>query len=255
MTNLLAAHEPRPVTVEREVGRSGLFLSCDHAGKRIPTALGSLGLSTEDRQRHIAWDIGAAGVSRYLANELDATLVMQNYSRLVIDCNRPHDNEQLIPRHSEATEIPGNRALSDAQREQRRNEIYRPYHEMISRLLDRRLRTGQATAFVAIHSFTPIYLGKQRPWHIGILYDRDRRMAGHMLEQLSIDQSVCIGDNEPYRIDQKDYGIPVHGEERGLAHVLIEIRQDLITSDNGQQVWARRLAPLLSAAFSALVLE
>jgi len=242
---LLGARDPLPVAVEREHGQSAFFLTCDHAGNRIPESLGNLGLDAAALQRHIAWDIGAAGVSRHLARQLDATLVSQNYSRLVVDCNRPRDHEQLIPRSSEATAIPGNQMLDDAAREQRVDAIFRPYHATISTLLDQRAQRRRATAFIAIHSFTPVYLGADRPWHIGILYGRDRRLAVPILEQLAADGGLCVGDNEPYRIDDKDQGIPVHGERRGLPCVAFEIRQDLIASDKDQQVWASRLAGLL----------
>lgn len=252
MKRLLGTHEPHPVTVEREHGRSAFFLTCDHAANRIPESLGTLGLDAAELRRHIAWDIGAAGVSRRLAEQLDSTLVRQNYSRLVVDCNRPCDSEQIVPVRSEATGIPGNQALGEAARRQRVDAIFRPYHETITALLDQRAR--RPTVFVAIHSFTPVYMGGERPWHIGILYGSDRRMAAPMLEQLEADHGLCVGDNEPYRIDHKDYGIPVHGEARGLPHVLIEIRQDLIASDSGQGTWASRLAGLLSHALTALAL-
>jgi predicted N-formylglutamate amidohydrolase len=252
VTPLLGAHEPHPVTVLRETGRSAFFLTCDHAANRIPESLGTLGLEAGELRRHIAWDIGAAGVSRRLAEQLDSTLVVQNYSRLVVDCNRPRDSEQLIPRHSEATGVPGNQVLDEAARRRRIEAIYRPYHDTITDLLDRRAQRRPPTVFVAVHSFTPVYLGLQRPWHIGILYGRDRRMAVPILEQLEADGGLCVGDNQPYRIDHKDYGIPVHGEGRGLPHLLFEIRQDLIATDREQRAWATRLAGLLTGAVAAM---
>lgn len=202
-------------------------------------------------QRHIAWDVGAAGVSRRLAEQLDATLVLQNYSRLVIDCNRPPDSEQLIPHESERTPIPGNQSLSEIEREQRISEIFLPYHQAIASLLDRR-DAHQPTVFVAVHSFTPVYLGEARPWHVGVLFNDDRRIATPMLELLRADDSLCVGENEPYRLDHNDYGIPVHGEERGILHVLIEIRQDLIASKGGQNEWASRLARDLRKSLAAV---
>jgi len=240
------------VTVERTHGQSAFFLTCDHAANRIPESLGTLGLDTGELRRHIAWDIGAAAVSRHLADQLDATLVVQNYSRLVIDCNRPRDSDQLIPLHSETTGVPGNQALSDVARHERFEAIFRPYHDTISGLLDRRDRQLRPTVFVAVHSFTPVYKGDERPWHIGVLYDNDRRMAAPMLAQLETDDELCVGDNEPYRIDHNDFGIPVHGEGRGLPHVLVEIRQDLIASESGQEAWAVRLAGSLVKALIAV---
>lgn len=252
MKRLLRAHEPKPVSIEREHGHSAFFLTCDHAANRIPESLANLGLDSAHLERHIAWDIGAAGVSRHLARQLDATLVLQNYSRLVIDCNRPRDSDQLIPRLSENTEIPGNEAVDDSERRVRHDAIFDPYHGTISDLLDRRVQQQRPTAFVAIHSFTPVYLGDERPWHIGVLYDNDRRMAAPILDHIEADGDVAAGDNEPYRIDHNDYGIPVHGEGRGLPHVLIEIRQDLIATPRGQEKWAARLASLLSKALPAV---
>lgn len=251
MSSLFEEHEPHPVSVERVHGQSPFFLTCDHASNRIPESLGTLGLEAADLRRHIAWDIGAAEVSRHLSEQLDATLVLQNYSRLVVDCNRPKESDQLIPLQSEQIAIPGNQTLSENVREQRHSEIFVPYHDAITELLDRRVQRGP-TVFVAIHSFTPVYLDDERPWHIGILYNDDRRMASPLLEQLGAEDALCVGENEPYRVDHNDYGIPVHGEERGIPHVLIEIRQDLIASKRGQQEWASRLATQLSNALTTL---
>ncbi|MFT4563455.1 MAG: putative N-formylglutamate amidohydrolase [Gammaproteobacteria bacterium] len=248
MTGLLNLHEPPPVIVERPAGRSRLFFSCDHASNRIPEALGNLGLPSDELERHIAWDIGAAGVARHLSRQLDATLVLQNYSRLVVDCNRPQDHEQLIPALSEATEIPGNQDLTLAHRAQRVSEIFMPYHESITTLLDERAENGRATAFVAVHSFTPSYLEQSRPWHIGILCRHDMRMADFLRKQLQTGSAWCIGENEPYQIDGKDYGIPMHAENRELPHVLIELRQDLIATETGQYEWAQLLTPILQAS-------
>lgn len=251
MRHLLAEDERRPVSVEREHGKSPFFLTCDHASNHIPRSLVGLGLDSSDLQRHIAWDIGAAGLSRRLADQLDATVVMQNYSRLVIDCNRPRDSEQLIPDKSERTIIPGNQNLRDLEHEQRFSEIFLPYHEMIAALLDRRVE-HKSTVFVAVHSFTPVYLDKVRPWHIGILFNDDRRIGDQMLKLLRDDNDLCVGENEPYRLDNNDYGIPVHGEGRGIPHVLIEVRQDLIASEIGQDEWASRLARNLKKSLVAV---
>lgn len=247
---LLGAHEPAPVTVARPDGPSPVFLTCDHASNRIPERLGTLGLDAAERERHIAWDIGAAGVAQHLSAMLDATLVLQNYSRLVIDCNRPHDDESLIPRVSEATQIPGNCGLDEYARAQRRDEIFQPYHDAIGRLLD--TRRERPTVLVAIHSFTPVYLEQTRPWHIGVLYGGDPRVANHLLEHFGAHDTIAVGDNEPYRIDNKDFSIPVHGEARGIPHVLVEIRQDLIAQPAGQRVWAEQLLEPLNKALAAV---
>lgn len=249
MKRLLEPDEPAPVTVERIAGKSPILLTCDHASNRIPRALGTLGLADFELRRHIAWDIGAAGLSRFLSLALDATLVLQNYSRLVIDCNRPHDNPDLVPLKSEATEVPGNHGIDEGALAQRRDEIFEPYHGAITEQLER--RAARPNALVAIHSFTPVYHGRSRPWHIGVLYGSDRRMAGSMLRHFDEHGQWCVGDNEPYRIDHKDYGIPVHGEARRIPHVLLEIRQDLIESESGQRYWAAQLARPLHDAFAA----
>ena len=250
MSSLIGRGEPQSVAVEREHLPSRFLVTCDHAHNRIPKRLGTLGLSSRDLQRHIALDIGARGVAQSLSTHLDATAVYQNYSRLVVDCNRPLDRPQLIPEKSEATEIPGNRGLSAADRRARVAAIFDPYHDRITRLLDDKALSGCNPILVAVHSFTPVYHGESRPWQIGILYRNDPRLAKAILAELREDRTLCVGDNQPYRIDQDDYGIPVHGEARGIRHVLLEIRQDLITDSAGQAFWAERLAGAIAAAVS-----
>jgi predicted N-formylglutamate amidohydrolase len=240
---LLAGDEPAVFETLCEDGGSPFLLTCDHAGRRIPRALGTLGLTEGDLRRHIAWDIGAAGVTRFLAEELDAFAILQTYSRLVIDCNRPPQAHDLIPTVSEHTEIDGNRALSPAARKMRLDTIFTPYHERIGRELDLRQRNAKPTVLVAVHSFTPVFKGVPRPWHAGILYNRDARLARHMMTMLESRGDLMVGDNEPYAVsDATDYTIPVHGERRGLVHVEIEVRQDLIADEHGQRAWAKRLA-------------
>lgn len=243
---LLGADEPEPVTVHNEDGGSPFLIVADHAGKLIPRALGDLGVSQAERQRHIAWDIGIAAVSRLLADTLDATLVQQNYSRLVVDCNRAPGVPTSMPQISEATPVPGNVDLSEAQKAARVREIFQPYHDAIETLLDHRGEAGRPTVLIAMHSFTPVFHGVARPWHVGMLYNRDPRFAHLLLALLRREAGLVVGDNEPYSVsDESDYTIPVHGERRDLHHVAIEIRQDLIEADAGQREWAARLARLL----------
>ncbi len=256
MTNraaaLLAPDEPPACTVLRPNGRSAFVLSCDHGGNAFPRALGSLGVSDSERERHIAWDRGVAGVGRALSELLDAPLVLANYSRLVIDCNRPLDSPDSVPRRSEDTEVPGNRDLSPEAIEGRRRALFYPYHEALREVLDRRDAEGRETVFVALHSFTPSYLGKARPWDVSLLY-RDRRLSAELIELLEDVPGLCVGDNQPYQIgDDHDYGIPVHGEQRGLVHALLEIRQDHLESEAGQRVWAERIADVLPRAHDRL---
>ena len=253
---LLAMDEPAPFVIEREQGASPFFLTCDHAGRRIPRALGDLGLPESERRRHIGWDIGAAGVMRELSARLDAFAIAQIYSRLVVDCNRPLDSPTLIPERSERTDIPGNRNLSAAQREQRVREIFAPYHARTAAELDARHARGRPTIFVTLHSFTPVYMDVARPWHVGMLYNRDTRFARALLEVIRAEGSWCVGDNEPYSVnDASDYAIPVYGEQRGLPHVEIEVRQDLIEDAAGQARWGERLAHWLMRAAEALEMQ
>ena len=247
--SLLAADEPGAV-FEEGLERGGeFFVTVDHAGARIPRALGDLGLPAAELKRHIAWDIGALGVARRLAAALDSPVVAQNYSRLVIDCNRHPDVPTSIPVIGETLEIPGNIRLTAAEVEARRREVFWPYHERIQALLDARRAAGRRTLLVAQHSMTNIFKGAARPMHAAILYNRDRRFARLVLEALRGDPALIVADNEPYFVsDATDYTVPVHGEARNLAHVEIEVRQDLVTSDEGQAVWAARLAAAIRAA-------
>jgi len=250
---LLASNEPSPVTIHNPGGVSPLLLVADHAGNRIPRALGDLGVSQAERARHIGWDIGIAGVSRRLADALNAVLIQQNYSRLVIDCNRPPGVPSSTPEISELTAIPGNVDLSEANRSARVADIFRPYHDAIETELTRRLNDGQPVALVAMHSFTPVYKGFVRPWHAGVLYNRDDRFSKKLKALLDAEGDLTVGDNEPYSVDDlTDYTIPVHGEKRGLHHIAIEIRQDLIADDDGQAAWAARLARLLPQTYASL---
>lgn len=251
MNSLLAADEPPAVTIERPQARSEFVFTCDHGGNRLPRALAALGLPAPELERHIAWDIGALGVARGLAERLDGVLVAQHYSRLVIDCNRPLDSPELIATCSEATDIPGNQALAPSARAARIATFYSPYHAAIGALLDARAAAGRASVFVAVHSFTPVYLGSARPWQVGVLYGADTRLASVVLAALRADRALCVGDNQPYRIDDKDQGIPQHALARGLPNVLFEIRQDLIADATTQAVWAERLAEVLTTACAA----
>jgi len=246
---LLAADEPPPVFEIGRQGRSNFVIVVDHAGRRIPRRLNDLGLPASELQRHIAWDIGALGVARQVAAALDAPLVAQNYSRLVIDCNRDPKVATSIPRLSESVEIPGNANLSDADMAVRRAEIFDPYHERIRALLDERAAAGRPTILVAQHSMTNIYHGVRREMHAAVLYNRDRRFAGLVLDGLRREAGLTIADNQPYFVsDETDFTIPRHGEARGLPHVEIEIRQDLVGDDAGQAEWARRITRALKDA-------
>jgi predicted N-formylglutamate amidohydrolase len=243
---LLQADEPEAYSLEHSAGSSAFFLACDHASATFPAALGDMGLDERERARHIAWDIGIAGVTRQLSKQLDACAVLQNYSRLVIDANRPPRTPTSILAVSERTRIPGNEGLSEADIEQREREIFIPYHDCIRAQLDERLRAQRPTVLCAMHSFTPSFMDVGREWHVGVLYNRDTRIAHALLDALRSDEALVVGDNEPYSAsDATDYTMIVHGEHRSIPCVELEIRQDLIEDEAGQIAWATRLAQLL----------
>ncbi|MBK6962049.1 MAG: N-formylglutamate amidohydrolase [Gammaproteobacteria bacterium] len=250
---LLATADPPAYRLCNPGGRAPWVITADHAGRAIPHALGSLGLSAADLDRHIAWDIGIAGLTEQLAERLDAFAIAQTYSRLVIDCNRAPGTPQSIVTESECTPIPGNAGVSAVEVETRAAAIFHPYHDRIRAELDARAASGRRTLLVALHSFTPVFLGMSRPWHCGVLYQRDARLGHLLLASARREPGLVVGDNQPYAVsDATDYGIPVHGEQRGIAHVELEIRQDLIADVAGQIAWAERIARWLEEALPAL---
>jgi len=240
---LLGKEDVPPVLEQNAAGASPFLLTCDHYGRAIPRGLGDLGLTESELARHIAWDIGIAGVADALSKHLGAHLIAQRYSRLVIDCNRPLTAPGSIPRISESTIIPGNEGLTRDAAAARRQQVFDPYHRRIGEAIDRRLRAGIPTVLVALHSFTAVYAGIARPWHVGTLYQRDSRLPPLLLKGLRAQGDLVVGDNEPYAVsDETDYTIPVHGEARGLMNTGLEIRQDLIGDEAGERQWADRLA-------------
>ncbi|MFT4163558.1 N-formylglutamate amidohydrolase [Shinella sp.] len=255
MSRLLNAGDPAPVEWINAEGASTIFLTCEHAGRAIPAALGDLGVAPEEMDRHIAYDVGAEGVARGLAERLDAPLVLQRYSRLVIDCNRPFEAEDCVLRQSDGTLVPANADVSDEERRGRYVEIHQPLHEAISVGLERRQAAGRPLFLVSVHSFTPVMraTGAVRDFELGLLYNRDARFAERLAETFrAANGDVTVKLNAPYHVDDlSDYTIPVHGERRGIPHVLIEVRNDLINDVRGQEEWAERLAgPLRLAAQS-----
>jgi predicted N-formylglutamate amidohydrolase len=240
---LLGPAEFLPVREYNAGGRSPFLLTCDHYGRLIPQALGDLGLPESELVRHIGWDIGIAGTAELLSEHLGAHLVAQRYSRLVIDCNRPPHVASSIPLISEATAIPGNEGITREQAATRRAQIFDPYHHRIDAIIEARRHSNMPTILVSLHSFTPVYAGIARPWHIGTLYQRDQVLPPLLLAALRAEPDLVVGDNEPYAVsDQTDYTIPVHAEARGLMNTGIEIRQDLISDQAGEKAWADRLA-------------
>lgn len=241
---LLGADDPHPVEVVNAQSGHPLLLICEHAGQAIPAMLGDLGLEEGEIDRHIGWDIGAEGVARHMAATLGCTLIVQRYSRLVIDCNRPPDAHDSMPEISDGTAIHANRGLRDHERAARVAEIFDPFQQAVSEHLDRVPRT----AAMSIHSFTPVMRGFARPWDIGFLFRKDEvtstSLAGHVR---AARPELVIGMNEPYTVDdESDWFVPRHGEARGLPHSLIEIRNDHIEHAEGQERWAGLLAGVLS---------
>lgn len=241
------------IVSENAAGRGAVVLLCDHASNRIPEPLGDLGLDADARRAHIAWDPGALEVSRHLARDLDAPLVYPDLSRLVIDCNRDVAAPDLIPEISETTPVPGNRDLPPAERAARIALAHAPFHETVDRLLDRRASEGLPSVLVSIHTFTPVYKGVARPWPIGILSNADRRLADAMIADLVAQGVPHVGDNEPYRpADGVYYTLARHGEARGLACAMVEIRNDEVTGDAEAARWASRLARAIRAGLADL---
>lgn len=244
MTTLTAADGP-PALVTKDTGASAILLLSDHAGRVIPQELGDLGLAPPDLDRHIAWDIGVAGLGKALAEWLDAVFIHQRYSRLVIDCNRALETDGLIVEVSDQTFVPGNADLTGPGRQARIDEIYLPYHERISAELRKRRDHGQSTLLVSLHSFTPVFGGFIRPWKFGVLHRNDSGLARSVLEKLRAVHGKAVGDNEPYAMDGIDFTIPFHADAFGLPYVEIEVRQDLIGTEAEQIAMAHFLAPLL----------
>lgn len=234
------------VRVHNPEGRSPYVLVCDHASNFLPPEFGTLGLSPADLTRHIAWDPGALPVALQMAEALDAPLVHSCISRLVIDCNRPLDAGNLFWTVSEDTVIPGNQNIDVTERGRRIALAYDPFHDAIDRLIEKRLVAGQATWVVSVHSFTPVYNGVARPWHIGIIHDEDERLAAPMIAALKREHGVTVGVNEPYSPADKVYfTLEKHARSRGLACAMIEIRNDEIGDEAGQRKWGERLAGIL----------
>ena len=244
-----AANGASPVAIANQDGASPFLFACEHASNRLPPEFGTLGLAPGELERHIAWDPGALAVAAGLSRRLDAALVASTISRLVVDCNRPLDAPDLISQLSETTVIPGNNGLSADQRRRRINLAWRPFHDALGRVIEMRLREGRTTCLVTIHSFTPVWKGKARPWHVGIIHDDDERISASLLAGLRAGGDIVVGDNEPYAPSDRVYFTLEHqARPRGLPCAMIEIRNDLIAGAAGQQEWSERMSRLLAQA-------
>ncbi len=223
----------------------GLLLLCEHASNRLPEEYGSLGLPTEQLERHIGYDIGARALTVALAEKLKAPARLTTYSRLLIDPNRGEDDPTLIMRLSDGAVVPGNARIGKDEWNARIERFHRPYHQLVDATLDEMSAKGPAPLIISIHSYTPVWRGVPRPWHAGLLWDTDFRATGPILDALRADSSLVIGDNEPYDGALKNDSMYRHGTARGIAHALIEVRQDLIGHESGVKEWAERLFPIL----------
>jgi predicted N-formylglutamate amidohydrolase len=245
MPTAAAAEQPVAV-VENPQGRSPILLICEHASSHLPSRYGTLGLGPADLESHIAWDPGALGVAKELSRLLDAPLIHASVSRLVLDLNREPSAPDSIWTLSERTTIPGNLDLDEAERAYRVREVYDAFHDAVDTYAIARQAAGQLGAVVSIHSFTPVYRDVPRPWHIGLIYNHDERYARHVEAGLKADPALTVGMNEPYSpADRVFHTLERHAERRGLPPLMIEIRNDLIRTEDGQASWAHRLAPLL----------
>ena len=251
----LTAADPPPVSRIEGGGAAPRFvLVCDHAGNAVPAHMAQLGLDQAALDRHIGWDIGAATVTESLGARLDAPAFLAGYSRLVVDCNRPPGSPTAMPVVSDGTAVPANQAISPEEAKARTDAFFRPYHNAIAACLDHATGAGAVPILVAVHSFTPVFDGIARPWEVGLLWEHDGRLVQPLKDALaSLRPGLVIGDNEPYAISgPSDYSIPVHGQDRGLPHIEIELRQDLIAGRDGAEAWAETLAVALERVRSAL---
>jgi len=242
----LGPGDPDPVVVIGEGDASPFLIVCDHAGRATPRSLGRLGLPEAVFDTHIAWDIGVRALGEQLGGALDARVIAQAYSRLVIDCNRPPGHAESIPEISDGVEIPGNRGLGPAEVEARLAAIHRPYHGAITAEMDRRARQGRSTLLVCLHSFTPALAGAAaRPWQIGVLHLGSSPASRALLEALASEPGLIVGDNEPYAMGEEDHTAPFHALAHGLDVLEIEVRQDIAGDPAGQARVCELLARLL----------
>ena len=252
MQPLLGAGDPPPFSVHNEQGKAPLLLLCDHASRAVPRALGELGLPGSELSRHIGWDIGALDAALELSARLDAPLIASGYSRLVIDCNRWPGGDGSIPEISDDIEVPANKGLAREQIDQRAQACFWPYHQEVDRQLDSMTRNGRAVCLLVVHSFTPEMNGFKRPWHLGVLWNDDPRLAQPLLAELRRDRALAVGDNEPYSARASyEYTLTAHARPRALPHCSLEIRQDLIGTPNEARGWGAKLASAIGAAVAA----
>ena len=250
---ILGRGDPAPYTIENSGGAARCLILCDHASNRIPSSLGQLGLSDGELEQHVAYDIGSATVAREFSRRFDAPLIMTGYSRLVIDANRYPGDPTSIVAVSDGIRIPGNVTVAAADAVQRAHEFFHPYHNAIRRELTALQRRYVEPCVISIHSFTPTFDENPRPWHVGVLWGDDPRVAQPLLDRLRREHDLCVGDNQPYDAREPiGYSMNEHGAGTGLPHILLEIRQDLIAEQQNALAWAARLYDCLADVINLL---
>jgi len=243
---LIGPDDPPPFVVLHEHGEAPALIVCDHASRAFPNGLNRLGLPELPSWQHIAWDIGAGELARGISNALDAPAVLAGYSRLVVDCNRHPDDPDAFRQESDSWVIPGNQSLTEADRRARFAYLFDPYHEAIAAMLGGFRARGIAPLFVSVHTFTPVMAEQQRPWHVGVLWDKDEANARRLMAGLRAIEGLVVGDNEPYSGKHpSDYTVEQHAELAGLPHICIEVRQDQLESPAGTERWVRILSKLI----------
>jgi predicted N-formylglutamate amidohydrolase len=253
LTGLLTETDGAPVAVENREASSPVLLICEHASRRLPEKMGTLGLSPEALSSHIAWDPGALSVCQLLVKSLDAALIYQRFSRLAYDCNRPPEAEAAMPPVSEVFEIPGNAAISASERQVRTEALYVPFRDELEDFIAARKASGRLPVLVTMHTFTPVYHGRQRDVEVGILHDTDKRLADGMLAVAGKTKRYDVRRNEPYGpADGVTHTLIEHGLKNGLLNVMIEIRNDLVSDEVGQKVMADYLTGLLGESLASL---
>jgi predicted N-formylglutamate amidohydrolase len=243
---LIGRDDPAPFVVLHEHGAAPALVICDHASRAFPKGMQRLGLPELPSWQHIAWDIGAGELARGLANALDSPAVLAGYSRLIVDCNRKPDDPEAFRRESDGWLIPGNAALTEFERRARLACFFDPYHETIAAMIADFRRRATVPLIISVHTFTPQMAGQARPWHIGVLWDKDEANALRLVAGLRAVEGLVVGENEPYSGKHpSDYTIDHHAEQAGLPHVCIEVRQDTLESPAGVERWVRLLSRLL----------
>jgi predicted N-formylglutamate amidohydrolase len=243
---LIGRDDPAPFVILHEHGEAPALIACDHASRAFPKSMQRLGLPLLQTWQHIAWDIGAGELARGISNALDAPAVLAGYSRLIVDCNRRPDDPEAFRKESDGWEVPGNQSLTEFERRVRLGCFFDPYHETISAMLGAFRARSVVPLFVSVHTFTPQLAGEQRPWHVGVLWDKDEECARRMLAGLRAVEGLVVGDNQPYSGKHpSDFTVEHHAERAGLPHVCLEVRQDLLESPAGVERWVRILSPLI----------